>query len=88
MVAGLEIIKNQQPDNVPSLYFWMREARGALAEVDYILAKDMKILPIEVKAEVKGGMKSLYSLSKRKASRMLFVLRSKILDDSQRGIAS
>lgn len=48
----------------------------------------MKILPIEVKAEVKGGMKSLYSLSKRKASRMLFVLRSKILDDSQRGIAS
>lgn len=39
MVAGLEIIKNQQPDNVPSLYFWMREARGALAEVDYILAR-------------------------------------------------
>ena len=66
MVAGLEIIKNQQPDNVPSLYFWMREARGALAEVDYILAKDMKILPIEVKAEVKGGMKSLYSFVQAK----------------------
>ena len=66
MVAGLEIIKNQQPDNVPSLYFWMREARGALAEVDYILAKDMKILPIEVKAEVKGGMKSLYSFVEAK----------------------
>lgn len=66
MVAGLEIIKNQQPDNVPSLYFWMREARGALAEVDYILAKDMKILPIEVKAEAKGGMKSLYSFVQAK----------------------
>lgn len=61
MVAGLEIIKNMPADSVPSLYFWMREARGSLAEVDYIMAKDMKILPIEVKAEVKGGMKSLYS---------------------------
>ena len=66
MVAGLEIIKNQHPDNVPSLYFWMREARGALAEVDYILAKDMKILPIEVKAEVKGGMKSLWLFMREK----------------------
>ena len=61
MVAGLEIIKNMPADGVPSLFFWMREARGALAEVDYVMAKDMKILPIEIKAEVRGGMKSLYS---------------------------
>ena len=61
MVAGLEIIKNMSVDGVPSLYFWMRDARGALAEVDYVMAKDMKILPIEIKAEVRGGMKSLYS---------------------------
>ena len=61
MVAGLEIIKNLPPDSIPSLYFWMREAKGSMAEVDYILSKDMKILPVEVKAEVKGGMKSLYS---------------------------
>ena len=41
-------------------------ALKVLAEVDYILAKDMKILPIEVKAEVKGGMKSLYSFVEAK----------------------
>lgn len=66
MVAGLEIIKNMPADSVPSLYFWMRDARGSLAEVDYIMAKDMKILPIEVKAELKGGMKSLYSFVEAK----------------------
>lgn len=66
MVAGLEIIKNLPPDSIPSLYFWMREAKGSMAEVDYILSKDMKILPVEVKAEVKGGMKSLYSFVEAK----------------------
>lgn len=66
MVAGLEIVKNMPPDSIPSLYFWMREAKGSMAEVDYILSKDMKILPVEVKAEVKGGMKSLYSFVEAK----------------------
>lgn len=69
MVAGLEILKNMPADSVPSLYFWMREARGALAEVDYIMAKDMKILPVEIKAEVRGGMKSLYSFVQSKGVR-------------------
>lgn len=59
MVAGLEIIKNMPPDSISSLYFWMRNTKSSLAEVDYVMAKNMKILPIEVKAEVRGGMKSL-----------------------------
>lgn len=67
MVAGLEVIKNMPADCVPSLYFWQRDARGSLAEVDYVMAKDMKILPIEVKAEVRGGMKSLYTFVESKA---------------------
>ena len=66
MVAGLEIIKNMPADTIPTLYFWMREARNSLAEVDYVMAKDMKVLPIEVKAEVRGGMKSLYSFVESK----------------------
>lgn len=68
MVAGLEIVKNMPQDCPPTLYFWMREARGSLAEVDYIVAKDMKILPIEVKAEVRGGMKSLFSFVEMKGT--------------------
>lgn len=66
MVAGLEIIKNMPPDSIPSLFFWMRSAKNSLAEVDYVMAKNMKILPIEVKAEVRGGMKSLYAFMETK----------------------
>ena len=66
MVAGLELVKNMPHENVPSLFFWMRDDRGSLAEVDYIVAKDMKILPLEVKAETRGGMKSLYSFVEAK----------------------
>ncbi len=66
MVAGLEMVKNMPHDSIPALYFWTRDTRGALAEVDYIIAKDMRVLPIEVKAEVRGGMKSLYSFVEAK----------------------
>ena len=45
----------------------MRDAKNSLAEVDYIIAKNMKILPIEIKAEVRGGMKSLYSFVESKS---------------------
>lgn len=66
MVAGLEMVKYMSADHTPSLYFWMRDAKNSLAEVDYIIAKNMKILPIEIKAEVRGGMKSLYSFVESK----------------------
>ena len=69
MVAGLEIVKYMSADHTPSLYFWMRDAKNSLAEVDYIIAKNMKILPIEIKAEVRGGMKSLYSFVESKGIR-------------------
>lgn len=67
MVAGLEMVKYMSADHTPSLYFWMRDAKNSLAEVDYIIAKNMKILPIEIKAEVRGGMKSLYSFVESKS---------------------
>lgn len=69
MVAGLEMVKYMSADHTPSLYFWMRDAKNSLAEIDYIIAKNMKILPIEIKAEVRGGMKSLYSFVESKGIR-------------------
>lgn len=67
MVAGLEMMKYMSADHTPSLYFWMRDAKNSMAEVDYIIAKNMEILPIEIKAEVRGGMKSLYSFVESKS---------------------
>jgi uncharacterized protein len=47
------------------LYTWNRKEQGSQAEVDYVIAKDTNIYPIEVKSGSPGRMKSLYSFLKR-----------------------
>jgi predicted AAA+ superfamily ATPase len=41
------------------LYYWVRDAKNSQAEVDYLIVKDEKIVPIEVKSGKKGKLKSL-----------------------------
>lgn len=41
------------------LYYWHREARTSNAEVDFIAMHRGQIIPIEVKATLKGSMKSM-----------------------------
>jgi predicted AAA+ superfamily ATPase len=60
MVAGLELLKYQRPTLRHDLYYWQNLSRGAQAEVDYILAGQEGVLPLEVKAGTAGKMKSLY----------------------------
>lgn len=59
MIAGNELIRNSGPFNAPQLHYWVKEDRTSNAEVDYLIVRNGTILPIEVKAGVKGGMKSL-----------------------------
>lgn len=66
MIAGLEVTKCLPTTHRPELYYWQREAKGSTAEIDYLMAKDMQILPIEVKAGTQGGMKSLYYFMEQK----------------------
>ena len=66
MIAGLEILRNQTPNLKYELFYWTRQARGSQAEIDYIIAKDGKVTPIEVKAERQGGMRSLWSFMREK----------------------
>ena len=66
MIAGLEIVRNQTPNLKYQLYYWVRQVRGAQAEIDYIVAKDSKVVPVEVKADRQGGMKSLWSFMRDK----------------------
>ena len=42
-------------------YFWVRNKKGANAEVDYVIQAGENLLPIEVKASGKGSMQSLRS---------------------------
>lgn len=60
MVAGLELLKYNTPAQRHDLYYWQNLSRGAQAEVDYVIVKDMKVVPVEVKAGTSGSMKSLY----------------------------
>lgn len=66
MVAGNELIRTSSIYYPTPLYYWLKETKGSNAEVDYLLVKDGKILPIEVKAGVKGGMKSLHIFMEQK----------------------
>ena len=43
----------------PQLHYWVREAKGSSAEVDYVMAIHGQVIPIEVKAGKTGSLKSL-----------------------------
>ena len=66
MVLGWELVKYNNPRSQHDLYYWENTAEGTRSEVDYIIARDMKVLPIECKASTSGKMKSLRVFMKQK----------------------
>lgn len=66
MLAGLELLHYLTPNLHHDLYYWIRQAKNSTAEIDYLLSRDMKVLPFEVKAGVQGGMKSLWDFMREK----------------------
>ena len=43
----------------PALYHWLREKKGAEAEIDYVIQHENQVVAIEVKAGTTGSLKSL-----------------------------
>ena len=41
------------------LFYWSREARGSSAEVDYLVVRKGRIVPVEVKSGASGSLRSL-----------------------------
>ena len=66
--VGLELIKNLSPYTLESLYFWSREKEKSQAEVDYLIQRKGKIIPIEVKSGKSGKMQSMHSFLAEKKS--------------------
>jgi len=66
MFAGLELIKNHDCFSKADLYYWQNMNRGTNAEIDYLIGKEGKVLPIEVKANTKGSMQSLWLFMRKK----------------------
>lgn len=65
MVAGLELIRYQPGVQRPRMFYWEKKGKS-VAEVDYLTIRNMQTLPIEVKAGVQGGMKSLWMFMREK----------------------
>ncbi len=57
--TGQEIIATQNHNIKPELYYWAREAKNSNAEIDYLIEKNEKIIPLEIKSGSSGRMKSM-----------------------------
>jgi hypothetical protein len=71
--VGQQLLYSGLSYETPSLYCWVREAKSAAAEVDYLLTDGQVIVPIEVKAGTTGSLKSLHQFLKEK--KRTFALR-------------
>jgi predicted AAA+ superfamily ATPase len=56
--AGQELLSG----GLKNLYYWSRDAKSSSAEVDYLIVRDSKIYPIEVKSGPAGKLKSMHML--------------------------
>ncbi len=66
MVLGWEMVKYSNPRSQHDLYYWENTAESTRSEVDYIVTRDMKVLPIECKSGTSGKMKSLHLFMRQK----------------------
>lgn len=66
LVAGLEMQRYQSPNMRHTIYYWLRKAKNSQAEIDYVDSFGRNVLPIEIKAGMKGGMKSLWIFMREK----------------------
>lgn len=58
--VGQELLNTGYEFEDSRLYYWAREAKNANAEVDYLMAYDSRVIPVEVKAGKTGSLKSLH----------------------------
>lgn len=68
--VGQELTAYSDRHQQASLYFWAREKRGSMAEVDYVINIGSDIFPIEVKSGKEGRLKSLRMFIEEKKSRL------------------
>jgi predicted AAA+ superfamily ATPase len=68
LFVGLELLKAAPANNTSQLYYWQREQRGSSAEVDYVVQRRDKVVPVEVKSGTQGSMQSLHLFMQEKES--------------------
>ncbi len=58
--VGQELLAYASPYSKSELYFWKRESKGALAEIDYVCDFRGTVLPIEVKSGHGSTLRSMH----------------------------
>ncbi|MCX7116103.1 MAG: ATP-binding protein [Gammaproteobacteria bacterium] len=64
--VGQELLAYSPNYEEAKLFFWCREKKSSMAEVDYIISVGSQLIPIEVKAGSTGQLKSLHLLMHEK----------------------
>jgi len=65
------------------LTYWLREGRSSNAELDFVIALDGKIIPIEVKAGATGSLKSLHQFMGEKQSPLAIRLDASLPSENE-----
>jgi predicted AAA+ superfamily ATPase len=60
LFVGLEWLKSQNPYHQENLFYWSKETGTGNAEIDYLIAMDGEVLPVEVKSSGSGSMQSMH----------------------------
>lgn len=58
--VGQEFIACQSPYTKAEIWYWGRLEKSSTAEIDYLIEKNGKLIPVEVKSGPTGRMKSLH----------------------------
>lgn len=66
MFAGLEMVKYHDCFQKPEMHYWQNMTKNSSAEIDYLMAKEGVVLPIEVKSNTQGSMQSLWIFMRKR----------------------
>ena len=64
--VGQHLLFSGLRHQAPSLYYWVREARSAAAEIDYLMTVGQRVVPVEIKAGTTGSLRSLHQFLQEK----------------------
>lgn len=65
--VGQELLASDFYNRNP-LYFWIRKEKGTTSELDFLLAHEAGLVPVEVKSGSQGSLKSLHQFLSRSAT--------------------
>lgn len=74
--VGQEIMATTSISHFKPLYYWKREERGSSAEVDYLVEFDGEVVPVEVKKDKAGRLRSLHLFHEKFHPKKSFVISS------------